>query len=277
MSARDYDKVKSRFKDYYNENFTLLNDAEISFRTLTSSLIRSDSSIAISKVEGRVKNRDECIKKFSRKYRDALELDEKDYDILDHITDLIGIRIVCLYEDDIEKIKCILCEHFDVIEITDKISEIESTENSFGYKGLHLDLKLNNDRAKLPEYKSFSGFSFEVQIRTIIQDSWSVLDHKIKYKKSIPNSLKRRINSLAALFEVADREFREIRNATDENMKAENELTEEQIAEESGNFVADHNCRVPDDRISQRSYPLLASRELIKQLIQEKLHGHQAA
>ena len=36
-------------------------------------------------------------------------------------------------------------------------------------------------------------------------------------------------------------------------------------------------CRVPDDRISQRSYPLLASRELIKQLIQEKLHGHQAA
>ncbi len=38
-----------------------------------------------------------------------------------------------------------------------------------------------------------------------------------------------------------------------------------------------HICRVPDDRISQRSYPLLASRELIKQLIQEKLHGHQAA
>jgi hypothetical protein len=48
----------------------------------------------------------------------------------------------------------------------------------------------------------------------LIQDAWSVLDHKIKYKKSIPNNLKRRINVLSALFELADREFKEIRNAT---------------------------------------------------------------
>ena len=41
-----------------------------------------------------------------------------------------------------------------------------------------------------------------------------MLDHKIKYKKSIPNDLKRRINALSALFELADREFKEIRNAT---------------------------------------------------------------
>jgi hypothetical protein len=48
----------------------------------------------------------------------------------------------------------------------------------------------------------------------LIQDAWSVLDHKIKYKKSIPIDLKRRINALSALFELADREFKEIRNAT---------------------------------------------------------------
>jgi hypothetical protein len=50
----------------------------------------------------------------------------------------------------------------------------------------------------------------------LVQDAWSVLDHKIKYKKSIPVDLKRRINVLSALFELADREFREIRNATTE-------------------------------------------------------------
>jgi hypothetical protein len=54
------------------------------------------------------------------------------------------------------------------------------------------------------------------------------LDHKIKYKKSIPNRLKRRINTLAALFELADREFREIRDATeDEIKKAEVEVVVE--------------------------------------------------
>ena len=63
--------------------------------------------------------------------------------------------------------------------------------------------------------------SFEVQIRSLIQDAWSVLDHKIKYKKSIPIDLKRRINILSALFELADREFKEIRNATIELMQQE--------------------------------------------------------
>lgn len=232
MSSLDFESEKKSFCDFYNENHGLLDGCKNSFVTLVNSLIRSSSDIALSKIEGRVKERDECVKKFSRKYRTKLENDDKGYQIIDHITDIIGVRVVCLYEDDIEKIKELLCAHFDVIDITDKIAQIENTENSFGYKGLHLDLRLNKMRKDLPEYSKFVDFGFEVQIRTIIQDSWSVLDHKIKYKKSVPNNLKRRINSLAALFEVADREFREIRNATDEIIKAE-DIPQEQITQES--------------------------------------------
>lgn len=232
MPSLDFEAEKQEFRDFYNENHGLLDGAKNSFVTLVESLIRNSSDIALSKVEGRVKDRDECVKKFSRKYRTKLETVGKEYQIIDHITDIIGVRAVCLYEDDIEKIKDLLVDHFDVFDITDKIAQIENTENSFGYKGLHLDLKLNKKRKSLPEYSNFGEFAFEIQIRTIIQDSWSVLDHKIKYKKSIPNSLKRRINSLAALFEVADREFREIRNATNESIEAE-DVTHEQITQES--------------------------------------------
>lgn len=232
MPSLNFEVEKQTFREYYNENHGLLNGAKISFITLVNSLIRSSSDIALSKIEGRVKDRDECVKKFNRKYRTTLETEAREYQIIDHISDLIGVRVVCLYEDDIEKIKELLYAHFEVVDITDKIAQIESTENSFGYKGLHLDLKLNQQRKELPEYSKFIDFRFEIQIRTIIQDSWSVLDHKIKYKKSIPNSLKRRINSLAALFEVADREFREIRNATEEILQAE-DLTQEQITQET--------------------------------------------
>jgi putative GTP pyrophosphokinase len=85
-------------------------------------------------------------------------------------------------------------------------------------------LKLNDERKKLPEFKKFADFRFEVQIRTIIQDAWSVLDHKIKYKKSIPPDLKRRINRLAALFEIADDEFFNIKlGTTDFETKAKTE------------------------------------------------------
>ena len=232
MSSLDFETEKQNFRDYYNENHDLLESARNSFITLTTSLIHNANAIPISQIDGRVKDREECIKKFNRKYRAEVETENTPYTIIDHITDLIGLRIVCLYEDDIEKIKDILCEQLEVVDITDKIALMENTESSFGYKGLHLDIKLNSVRQAMPEYSKFKDFSFEIQIRTIIQDSWSVLDHKIKYKKSIPNNLKRRINSLAALFEVADREFKEIRDATEASIEKEN-ISVEEIAKES--------------------------------------------
>src|SRR5574343_1533220 len=102
---------------------------------------------------------------------------------------------------------------------------------SFGYKGLHMDLALNATRRDLPEYAAYAPFRFELQVRTIIQDSWSVLDHKIKYKKSIPNQLKRRINVLSALFELADREFRQIRDSTEVELRRAPDETANERAE----------------------------------------------
>lgn len=232
MASIDFETENKEFREFYDSTNRLLEDAKNSFVTLLHALITHGSSVALSKIEGRVKEKEECIKKFNRKYRTELESNGTAYSIRDHITDLVGLRVVCLYEDDIEKIRAVLSEHFNVIDITDKIALVENTESSFGYKGLHLDLQLNSVRNILPEYISYSTYPFEVQVRTIIQDSWSILDHKIKYKKSIPNRLKRRINTLAALFELADREFREIRDATEaEIKKAEVEVTIEVEAE----------------------------------------------
>lgn len=213
MPSLDFEKEKSEFREFYSKNITDLENAKSAFSSLIKSLL-SNANIAFTKIEGRIKDKEECIKKFQRKYQVELETKQQEYEIKSHITDLIGIRVVCLYEDDIEKIENALKEHFDIKSRTDKTHEIEKTENLFGYKGLHLDLLLNDKRKELPEYQSIIKYQFEIQIRTIIQDSWSVLDHKIKYKKSIPEQLKRRINTLAALFELADREFKEIRDKT---------------------------------------------------------------
>lgn len=214
MPSLNFDDEKAAFREFYDSNRENLHAALISIKTLVESLIRSDSSIAVSSADGRIKNREECVSKFTRKYRTKLEESKLPYTIREHISDLIGVRIVCLYEDDVEKIKEIVERQFEVIDITDKIAQIEGTEDSFGYKGLHLDLRLNASRRGMLEYGICREYSFELQIRTVVQDSWSIIDHKIKYKKSIPNNLKRRINTLAALFELADREFRAIRDAT---------------------------------------------------------------
>jgi putative GTP pyrophosphokinase len=216
MASLDFEQEKIAFGKYYESNRKHFNDATNAYIRIIGSLIKQSDVGEVTKIEGRVKEKEECIKKFHRKYQGKLEADEQPYEIKDYISDLIGIRIVCLYEDQIPVLSEMLQRHFRILDVTDKISAVESTEDSFGYKGLHMDLALSDEMASLPKYLPYLGLPFEVQIRSLIQDAWSVLDHKIKYKKSIPIDLKRRINVLSALFELADREFREIRNATTE-------------------------------------------------------------
>lgn len=221
MASLDFEQEKNDFRKYYEDNRKHFAAARNAFIRIISSLTKQFEVGEVTKIEGRVKDREECVRKFHRKYQSTLEADEKPYEIKDFISDLIGIRIVCLYEDQIPVVSEVLQQHFRTLDVTDKISAVESTEDSFGYKGLHMDLAINDEMASRPKYQPYRDISFEVQIRSLIQDAWSVLDHKIKYKKSIPVNLKRRITILSALFELADREFREIRNATTELLQQE--------------------------------------------------------
>lgn len=149
---------------------------------MINALISKDNGIAKPTVTFRVKDREESIRKFARKYQTILEDKQEQYEIKDHITDLVGLRVTCIYESDVQEVVKLLKENFILVEETDKSAELEAKENVFGYKGHHLDLKINEERAGLPEYDQYKALQFEVQVRSTIQDAWSVLDHKIKYK-----------------------------------------------------------------------------------------------
>jgi len=162
----------------------------------------------VKSVIGRTKDYDECISKFKRKYLPLIKPEDHEYNIS---SDLIGIRAVCNYSDEEKDIQRLPKKYFRETEITDKSGQLEQTEDKFGYKSLHLQLVLKSRLKGVADARKFKGLRFELQIRTVIQDAWSILDHQIKYKKSIPQSLKRRINRLSALFEIADDEFLNIR------------------------------------------------------------------
>lgn len=215
MASLDFDKEKGAFREWYDAKRTVLARAASQLENLIASLTSSSTEIEEPTVSHRVKDREECIKKFALKYQTELESTSTAYEIKDYITDLLGLRVVCYYETDIARVVNILRENFEVVGETNKSAELEAQDNVFGYKGHHLDLRVNGERANLPEYKEYVDLRFEVQVRSTIQDAWSVLDHKIKYKKSIPHELKRQINALAALFEIADREFTDIRELTE--------------------------------------------------------------
>jgi len=241
MPTLDFELEESRFQSFHDQRLPELEAACAAFMALVGARMAQSNQVEISKIEGRVKDREECVRKFSRKYRAALEESGTPYEIQPYISDLIGVRVVCLYEDGLEKVAEAVQALFDVIDVTDKVRAVEGTEASFGYKGLHLDLRLNAALAADPAHAALAPWPLELQIRTIVQDSWSVLDHKIKYKKAIPGPLKRRINVLAALFELADREFRQIRDETEaELLKAPDDTNGEEPATDAQAQPAQH-------------------------------------
>lgn len=202
------DKKNIDFTIWYNQKLDFHNASVKFFCELISTIPK------VEKVNGRTKNLNECISKFKRKYLPQLKPDDETTNICDYLTDLIGIRAVCFYSEDVNQIRRGLKRYFTEIEFTDKSNQLEMTDDKFGYKSLHLQLMLKRRLKGVPNAQNFKGIKIELQIRTVIQDAWSVLDHKIKYKKSIPQSLKRRINRLSALFEIADDEFLNIKNET---------------------------------------------------------------
>lgn len=216
----DFFMKKDEFKEYYLNNLLFLSSSERVLRSLISQLLLNSEIIENHpKLIGRVKDKESCIEKFGLKYRKDLEKKSKDYHIKDYITDIIGLRVICIYESDIHLVVDILKENFELISETDKTAELEKKIDVFGYKGVHLDLKMKEDRLKFNEYIKFDGITFEVQVRSIVQDAWSEIDHKIKYKKTISDNIKRRIISLSALFELADREFDSIKRDTKQEIQ----------------------------------------------------------
>jgi putative GTP pyrophosphokinase len=192
------------FKDHYDSNLTFYNSALSYFIKLIGKVD------GIEYISGRVKEYEECLSKFERKYLPEISSADTDYHIIDSLSDFIGIRVVCFYLEDVKKIRKEFGKYFRELSSTDKAVMLETTDDKFGYKSLHLDLVLKRNN-KIRDYKKYGSIQIEVQIRTVIQDAWSILDHKIKYKKSIPQYLKRRINRLSALFEIADDEFLRIK------------------------------------------------------------------
>jgi putative GTP pyrophosphokinase len=126
------------------------------------------------------------------------------------ITDLIGIRIVCPFIEDIYAIENIIKEKFDVAEVERKGSQYSFKE--FGYESLHLLIKIPEN---IIEKRGKCDCDIaEIQIRTILQDAWAEVEHELVYKADFTPYgaiMKRKLAALNANLSLADTIFQEIR------------------------------------------------------------------
>ena len=176
--------------------------------SLLSSLLRA-KGIEHLPIEGRTKSIESFKAKLARP-----EKEEKYKSIVD-MTDLAGVRVVAYYEKDVEQICDVITSNFEVDEknSSDKTGTIEA--DRFGYLSKHFVVKHGHQRSDLPENRQFRDLKVEIQIRTVVQHAWAVIDRRLRYNNEadIPRELRRKLFRVSALLELADKEFSEIDTA----------------------------------------------------------------
>ncbi|MCB4815151.1 GTP pyrophosphokinase [Providencia rettgeri] len=187
----------------HKENEKLYQDFATCIESILSQAIDGIKIINISK---RVKTNKSLSEKLIKK--------QSKYNDINEITDIIGVRIITLFTDDVDKVAEIVENEFEL----DMGNSIDKRKNGspdkFGYMSLHYVVKMKPNRISLPEYKIFTDLKAEIQIRTSLQHSWAEMEHGLQYKKdtSLPYKIKRQLYGLSSLLEIADSQFVLLKN-----------------------------------------------------------------
>ncbi|MGN0155070.1 MAG: GTP pyrophosphokinase family protein [Lachnospiraceae bacterium] len=129
--------------------------------------------VVVSQVTHRIKSAESIYRKLQRKgYKINLKEAKK------KLNDIIGIRVTCLFQDDVyEIVNCLsLQADIHILKVKDYIKEPKET----GYQSLHLIVEVPIYLTKKAEW-----VKVEIQLRTVAMDFWSVLDYQLIYKKEV--------------------------------------------------------------------------------------------
>ena len=156
----------------------------------------------ISQIVWRLKSEQSILAKLRRKKREKTNAN-----IYRYINDLAGIRIVCLYLDDIDRVRAFL-EMLPDIRVLKVKDFIKKPKNS-GYQSLHMQVQFPNER------------KVEIQIRTMGMDYWSVMEHELQYKKKskIGRSLRKELLACANDMHRMDERMQAMRCLLDKQNK----------------------------------------------------------
>ena len=192
-------------EQYHERQAVYQRLAQVAEETLRQALKKQH--VAVIALEHRVKTESSLAGK--------LELKGAKYHTLDDVTDIMGMRVVTFYSDDVDKVAAIVNEIFQV----DWSNSVDKRKlhrlDSFGYNSLHYICTLPKSVVDDPDMPLLNELRFEIQMRTALQHVWSTLDHDTAYKDggvNIPREYQRQFNRLAGMLELVDDEFSRLRN-----------------------------------------------------------------
>ena len=187
--------------------------AEVS-RTL-SELLAMEMVFPSVPVHYRVKSLESVIAKVSRR---------PEKQSLDAIQDFVGVRVVVRFPNDLGPTTELILRNFNIAEYDNKSKQMNVDQ--FGYVSSHFIANIF-DQATDPERPK----CVEIQVRTMAQHIWATASHQLQYKHEhdAPLELRRALNRLAALLELADAEFGRLFEARTEYLTGLNETLSDTV------------------------------------------------
>lgn len=201
---------KDALKINYEKYKPVLNAVLFSIENKLKTSLKMES---VPSFKARVKSFNSFYKKLLRIQPPSLGKQE-----MPVLTDLIGIRIICPFLEDLTIVEKQLVKIFQIVEIERKGAG--RTFSEFGYESIHILLAIP-DEVKNQVEKDFEdinipdGLVCEIQIRTILQDAWAEVEHELVYKSEFSPfdlPLRRKLASTNASLSLADIIFQEIRD-----------------------------------------------------------------
>ena len=156
-------RIEAFLAEFRSRQEEIKNLSEQVFDLLRHAL--DGQGIEINTIECRVKSEKSFVVKLGHK-------GEK-YHKLEDITDLVGLRVVTYYTDDVDKVAAIVKNLFTV-DWEKSVDKRKRQLDSFGYLSLHYICRLRE-----------GSWPFEIQMRTALQHVWSAVEHDIGYKGDV--------------------------------------------------------------------------------------------
>ncbi|MEM6659010.1 MAG: hypothetical protein AAF625_13055 [Pseudomonadota bacterium] len=195
----DFSASVQQYLTDYEENFSTFKDKARLAGALVTKLTNSRSAM-LHTVTSRAKSPESLRSKIrAKRYRRPGS----------QVTDLIGVRVITFYYDDVNSIVKLLKKKLEIDEqgSIDKRAQLGLRE--FGYRSVQMIVRLKQDHQEGSEYEALTGQWFEIQIRSILEHAWAEIEHEIVYKSKVeyPKEIVRRFASLAGTLEILDDEF----------------------------------------------------------------------
>lgn len=176
-----------------------IEELKVKFKTLRNELKKREQYSPIEFVTGRMKRISSILEKSKRLHISADEIEEK-------IEDIVGIRIMCQFVDDIWQVAEFIRhrQDMDVLYEKDYITNYKQS----GYRSFHIIIQYPVQTAH-----GQKQIKAEIQIRTLAMNFWATIEHSInyKYKNHLPMEVRQRLKKAAEAAFTLDNEMSSIR------------------------------------------------------------------